>query len=330
MSIAIRSRLVAFGLGLTVMVTGCAGAPHSDVPSVSADEGFPVSVQNCGRTVTMRQKPHRAITLNQGATEQILALGLETQTVGTAYLEDKIDPKYEAAYNTIPVLATEYPSKEVLLATKPDLLLASFNAYSDRHVGTAEELEQAGIASYLNPFACAVKNDRLPASFDNVWSSLSDIGTLFGRADHAAEVINTQRTQLDSVKQANSGSGKKIFWWDSETNTPHVGANAGGPQLIMEAVGATNAAADVEGNWGDMPWEKVVAADPDVIVLADSPFSSAQTKIDFITNAPTLQNMRAVKDRRFVTIPFSQSTTGATLVDGAKTVSDQLTKLPTQ
>ena len=46
--------------------------------------------------------------MNQGVTEFMLAMGLESRMVGTAYLDDAIWPRYTAEYNAIPVLASGY------------------------------------------------------------------------------------------------------------------------------------------------------------------------------------------------------------------------------
>ncbi len=37
--------------------------------------------------------------------------------------------------------------------------------------------------------------------------------------------------------------------------------------------------------------------------------------------------MKAVKENKFVTVPFSQTTPGAELVDGAKTLNDGLARV---
>ena len=65
----------------------------------------------------------------------MLALGLQDRLVGTAYLDDQILPEFAAAYQRIPVLAAKYPSREVLLAARPDFLYAAYpGAFgADRH-----------------------------------------------------------------------------------------------------------------------------------------------------------------------------------------------------
>ena len=92
---------------------------HSPTPAASA---APVTIENCGVTTTYAQAPRRAVTLNQHATEVMLSLGLADRMVGTAYMDDTILPELAEAYAGVPVIAEEYPSKEVLLAAQPDFV----------------------------------------------------------------------------------------------------------------------------------------------------------------------------------------------------------------
>lgn len=58
--------------------------------------------------------------MNQASTEVMLVLGLADKMVGTAYMDDEILPSLAEAYNSVPVLAEEYPSQEILFAGEPD------------------------------------------------------------------------------------------------------------------------------------------------------------------------------------------------------------------
>ena len=66
---------------------------------------------SCGISNTLTQTPSRVVTMNQGVTEFMLAMGLESKMVGTAYLDDAIWPRYKTAYDAIPVLASGYPTE---------------------------------------------------------------------------------------------------------------------------------------------------------------------------------------------------------------------------
>src|SRR3546814_11501792 len=87
-------------------------------------------------------------TLNQGATEVVLALGLEDQLAGTAYLDDAVPEKWREAYESVPVLSAEYPTADDLVQADPDLLYASYgSAFQTKIAGTQEPLEQDGPTS---------------------------------------------------------------------------------------------------------------------------------------------------------------------------------------
>ena len=119
-------------------------------------------------------------------------------------------------------------------------------------------------------------------------------------------------------------------WYDSGTNAPTAGTGGGGPQLVLDAVGATNIFAGVEGSWAEVSWEQVVAADPEVIILADAGWDPAQDKIDHLRSDPVLSTLSAVQAERFVIVPFYESTAGVRLADGAASVAEQLEQLAAQ
>lgn len=335
----VRSRPLSEAVLLVVaalVLSSCAGAPEADTasdpgPSASsegAESLFPLEVTSCGHTTTVEARPERAVTLNQGATEVALALGVEAQMAGTAYLDDAVPAKWETAYDSIEVLAEEYPTREDLLAARPDFVYASYgSAFDPKVAGTQDELAATGIGSYLSPFGCEEDDDRPEPTFDAVWDEVEAVGTAFGVPERAAELRTAQQELLDGLAETGAGEGLDVLWFDSGDKTPFVGGGGGGPQLVLDAVGATNVFADLDGGWADGSWEEVVAADPDVIVLADASWSSAESKIDHLESDPVLSQLDAVRAGAYVTVPFSESTPGVRLADGAASVSDQLEKL---
>ena len=82
---------------------------------------------------TLTATPSRVVTMNQGVTEFMLAMGLSDKMVGTAYLDDTIWPKYKDAYSGIPVLSSSYPDEATLMNAKPDFILGSYaSAFRER------------------------------------------------------------------------------------------------------------------------------------------------------------------------------------------------------
>ena len=69
-------------------------------------------------------------------------------------------------------------------------------------------------------------------------------------------------------------------------------------------------------------------AAPDVIVVADTAGHPAQDRIDQARKDPALSQLRAVRENRFVVIPFSETTSGVRLLDGARRVAEGIRALP--
>ncbi|GBF14489.1 corrinoid ABC transporter substrate-binding protein [Rhodococcus sp. Br-6] len=310
----------AVSIAAALTLTACGGSSDEDAGTAA------ISLQNCGRTVTLDGPAERAVTLNQGATESALAIGAEGQMAGTAYLDDTIAAQWQAAYAQIPALdEKDYPSREALLETKPDLVLASYSsAFEDKAVGTHESFDTLGIATYVSPFACKDKSTRPAVSWDSIATEITDYGTLFGREADADAVVAQMRQTLSGIETTAAANGRSVFWYDSGTDTPYIGGNAGGPQLIIDAVGGTNIFAGSDGAWLDGSWETVLAANPDVIVLADASWDTAEAKKDYLRNDPSLKDLKAVRDDAFVVVPFSASTPGPRLIEGATLVAEQL------
>lgn len=322
----VRSHLLPSILASAVLLAGCAGAPAGD-DTAATPEGYPVELTSCGMTSTVTDRPARAITMNQGATEVALALGVEDQLAGTAYLDDEIPERWQAAYESVPVLSDGYPDGETVLNTRPDFIYASYaSAFDAEAAGDRAELEKSGIASYVSPLGCG-SDDAPDSAWETVWDEIDDVAAAFGVPDRADQIRDEQQAILDELAADSPGRDLRVFWFDSGDKTAFAGAGSGGPQLILDAVGAENVFGDIDKAWADVSWEQVIKADPDVIVVADAGWSTADDKIELLRNDPALSQLTAVGEERFVTVPFSATTPGVRLIEGATEVADQLSGL---
>ncbi|WP_203337356.1 ABC transporter substrate-binding protein [Nocardioides limicola] len=325
-----RSRPLHAVVSVTVaaVLAGCAGAPERPAAASIEASGFPHELSSCGFTVTLPSPPTAVVTMNQTATEIVLALDAADQLAGTAYLDDEIAEQWQEAYDAVPVLADQYADSETILAAGADLVIGSWiSAFSDEAAGSREALRDSGIASYLSPFSCEDPDARAAVNFDSVWAEIADIATALGVPERAEQLKADQQDALARLADQAPGAGLNMFWYDSGDKSAYAGTGDGGPQIIIDAVGGTNIFADVPGSWADVSWERVVAADPDVIVLADAGWSSAQDKITHLGNDPVLSQLRAVEAGAFVIVPFSETVPGARMLQGVERVAAQLADL---
>ena len=99
--------------------------------------------------------------------------------------------------------------------------------------------------------------------------------------------------------------GLTALWYSSGTDTPYVGAGIGAPELVLETAGLTNIAGDIDKTWTSLGWESIVDADPDVIVLIDADWNTAQSKIDLLESNPATARLTAVQNDAYLILPFA-------------------------
>ena len=126
-----RHSVLRAGVALVAAALALSGCSSSDDPSGTAEKNtaasaYPLTIENCGRTITIDAPPQRAVSLNQGSTEILLSLGLADRMVGTATWTDPVRENLADENAKVPRLADNKPSFEVVLDTEPDFVSASF------------------------------------------------------------------------------------------------------------------------------------------------------------------------------------------------------------
>jgi iron complex transport system substrate-binding protein len=281
----------------------------SPTPGASA---APVTIENCGVTTTYAQAPRRAVSLNQHATEVMLALGLADRMVGTAYMDDRILPELAEAYVGVPVIAEQYPSKEVLLGAQPDFVFGGFaSSFRSPAMYTRDELLAAGAASYLTGAACLGER---ALSIEDVYTDILNIGRIFGVEARAEALVADMRARVgDTVRRIESAGAfgtTRVMIYDSNTDTPYVAACCGAGGMAITAAGGRNVFDDLTGGWKSANWEAVVERNPEVIVLIEAEWSSAREKARFLLENEALATVDAIRNVRMVTVPFTSTTPG--------------------
>ena len=308
------------------LIAACVAVAAIESATASARGTVGEVVENCNVSTTYERPPARAVTLNQAATEVMLALHLEDRLVGTAYLDDRILPGLAAAYERVPVLASKYPSMEVLLAARPDFLYAAYpGAFGPTGVGSRADWKRRGVDTYLAPAGCTDKSRAPGISLETTFDELRDVARIFGVTARAERLIETYRAELRSVHDRLDAARKPpaVFWYDSG-DPPQAGACCGAPNEILRRLGARNIFADTPGSWTPVSWEAVIARNPDVIVLANASWSTAEEKRKLLLSRRALAGIEALKQKRIVEIDFSYTTAGIRNVAAVRKLAEAL------
>jgi iron complex transport system substrate-binding protein len=326
-----RRPLAAAVAVLALALTACATPtpdPGGDAASGSgAGSAYPLTIDNCGTEVTFESAPERVVTVKSSTLELLLALGLDDRVVGTAFSDGPVPGSYTDAAADLTVISDKVPSREATLVLEPDLVFAGWESnFSAEGVGDRAELERLGVRTYVAPAACkGAGYVPDPLTFDEVFREFEEAGAIFGVADAAADLVAEQRAALDAIEPA--PGDLTALWYSSGEDTPYVGAGIGAPQMIMDAAGLANIAADVHDTWTSMSWEAIVDADPDVIVLVDAAWNTAASKIAQLEANPATAALGAVQQSRYVIVDFPATEAGVRNVDAVASVVEQLAAL---
>lgn len=312
-----------------LVLTGCAStsSTHSSPKAAQNSPGYPVTVDNCGTTVTVDKPPTRIVTIKSTTLELALALGLQHRIVGTAFRDGPVPERWASAASKLPDLGSGVPGQEAVLKVRPDMIFAGWESnLTAQGAGDRSALAKLGVATYVAPSACEEpKYQPEPMTFDLLWKQIDQAGRIFGVPNRAKTLVAQQKKTLAAVKP--STGNQTALWYSSGSKTPYVGAGIGAPEMIMKAAGLHNVAGGISKTWTSLGWESIIKKDPDVIVLVDASWNTAKSKIKHLEDNPATARMTAVRKHRFVKIPFPAGEAGVRNVDAVQSVVTQLQAL---
>ncbi|MFJ8847029.1 ABC transporter substrate-binding protein [Streptomyces cyaneofuscatus] len=318
--------LIAAAVLLPLALTACS-TPDGDAAGTgnkasAKSDGFPYTVTNCGVTTTYKAPPKRVVTMNQHVTEIMLELGLTKSLVGTAYLDDKVLPKYAKDYASVPVIAKEYPSYEQVLATNPDFVYGGYSSAFTAGDGRGREaFKKSGIETRLNTESCA----KADTPMETLYEEIREVGRTFGVTDRAEAWI--KQAKADNAATAEKLKDLKalpVFVYDSGDKTAFTAGGKGiGNELITRA-GGTNIFADLDRSFGDASWENVVARKPEAIVIYDYGATTVAQKKKRLLDDPALADVPAIKNKRFAVMPLSDAVLGVRVPAAVEKLAAQL------
>jgi iron complex transport system substrate-binding protein len=252
--------------------------------------------------------PSRIASLTLATDEMLADLVSTERIVGVTFLAD--DPE-------ISNVAEHYPKRiarlherncEQIIVLAPDLVcVAPYNTADALRL-----LERSGLTIYRNDSVCSI--DEIEAGITRLGERVGEPG----RARILVESMSERRRRLAGRLRDVTFRPRVLYWASGYTS----GRGTTIDDIIREA-GGINVAAELglEGSPEISP-ERVVAADPEVVLLARWRADEGQNPIG---NHPILRRLRAVRDGHVITIEGRYLTSVSShVVDGAERLARAL------
>ncbi|MNM40161.1 Vitamin B12-binding protein precursor [compost metagenome] len=288
---------------------------------------YPLTIQSCNRQVTFNKAPTHALSHDINMTQMMLALGLRQRMVGYSGVSGwkAVTPELRKELEGLPELASKYPSVETLLNANVDFFFAGWD-YGMRVGGdlTPQSLAPLNIAVYELTESCAFVMKRPAASLDDTYTDVRNLGRIFDVQNRAEQLISHMQQRVNAVQQHVPAQRPRVFLYDSGEDRAMTSGRLGMPQALIEAAGGRNVLDDIDASWTRVNWESVVERNPEVIVIVDYGEVSAEQKQAFLEQHPALQSVSAIRNKRFVVIPYVAATPSLENVDAIETIAASL------
>lgn len=257
-----------------------------------------------GRTVEIEQVPQRIVSLAPAITEILFALGLGDRVVGVTehcdYPEETLaKPKVGGYFTT---------NLEAIIALDPDIVFA------DGHDPVCEQLEELEVTMVV----------LQPADIAGIFRDIELVGQITGKEAEAEELIDGMKSRIADVtlKTAAIIQRPTVFYEIDASGMAVTNPWTAGQGSFIDALiilaGGENIVKEPSA-WLTFSLEKIVAADPDIIILGDYPWVSPD---DVVARPGAWQGLSAVKNGAIYPIDADlTSRFGPRIVDGLEAMA---------
>ncbi len=289
---------------LLVAFAGCSAVQpeRKSAPEPSLHEKVAYT-DGLGRRVALPRHPERIISLAPSVTEDLFLLGAGERVVGVTTQcnwpeEARGKPRVADLLN---------PNYELILAAKPDLIIAS-TAGNDRTA--VLKLADLGLPVYVTA----------PRSVEKIFETVESIGQITDCAGRATQLVAQMRTRLADIKKRLSGLPPvRAFFvtWFDPLLAP--GRNTFETDALRRA-DVVSITASIDEFYPRISLEQVLAQDPDVIITVEHTGSP----LPELKRIAGWRDLRAVRQGRIYVLSEVFQHPSPRFVDGVEELAQKL------
>ncbi|MGI6696121.1 MAG: ABC transporter substrate-binding protein [Christensenellales bacterium] len=275
---------------------------------VGVAESQPVTIENMGRTTVYEQVPERVYLFSYSMAEFFAALGLEDKVIALVpgmYAIDDVLPKYREAIEKMPLITEGLVygspnSIEVVLDTEPDFAFGDSYNFMPRNAGAPEDYDKFGIKIYATQGTCVAN-----ASLNDTYEDILNLGKIFRVEERAEALVAEMRAEEEAIRELMKDvEPVSVFAYDSGEGTLYTVGGGGLENELISIAGGKNVFESEDKHYFTASIESVVDANPDVILVWDYNITAeVDEKIAYLKGLPEMQDVNAVKNDRFPSVP---------------------------
>jgi iron complex transport system substrate-binding protein len=254
----------------------------------------------------------RIVSLIASATEIVHVLGLTDQQVGRSHECDFPDQVRKLPVCTRPSFPTEGSSAEIDRLVK-DRLVNALSVY-EVFEEVIDQLQPTHIVTQTQCRVCAVSLEDVeraltgwmssrpklvalePNALADIWRDIRSVADACEVSERGDQAVQTLQSRMNEISGKAGQAARRPRVACIEWHEPLMAAGNWVPELI-EMAAAENLFGESGRHSPWMTWEKLQAADPDVIISMPCGFDLARTRQEmyWLTERPEWHKLRAVQ-----------------------------------
>lgn len=303
---------VIAGIGcLSFLMTKNAVHLDRNDPPVPAGSGYSSSVVI--KTYNSRKKqeeekfdqiPRRVITVWQGPTETLLALGVGRHIIAAIGIpgDQYLNPAYREDYGKIPYTSFARLNQEAALAMHPDFIVTSWGSiFTEKSIGTTDFWQARGVNTYIEEIPPETGGKR---TLDHECQFILDMGKIFHVSSKAEEIVNRIHNRIEEIEMKISPvspkpavmivqfAGNRFMNWGDDYLQADIVTRLGG-RILVHRKGYVNE-------------EEILKQNPDVVFLMvnEWDYEVQDTVKRRFTDSPALNSLKCIHENRVYLLPL--------------------------
>jgi len=250
----IKRPLALLAVLLFALVASPAQAQHAAAPITVVDD--------TGTTITLAAPAQRIVALAPNITEILFSLGLGTRVVGVSDYSD-----YPAQAKHLPIVITNgEPAIEKILSLRPDLVISA-------------DIVPEQVVLKLRSLHLNVLQTN-PHDIPGIFKDILLVGKVAGVSSFAARQVAGLQSRIAAVEARvkHVATHPSVFY--ELDNTYYTVGRGSFIDTLITMAGGVNIAGAIANPYPQLSAEKILTADPQVIILADAAYGVTRAQVE--------------------------------------------------
>lgn len=291
---------------LLLFLVGCSNGEKIEEVNLSKENQNTLTIYDDfgeEKSLEIKKNPERVVVLGEALVDYMEYFDLKDKIVGVGYLDSNNISDNESLKD-LNILTNMWPSKESVLALKPDLIYAMSSGLKDDRSGSIEFYNENNI------MALPAINFTIGRNLKEYYDDLDNFKRIFNVEDKVDDFLNSKKIKInESLKDVKDHDEKVLFISRSNNKDYYCPKNGAIISEIIEDFGYEYLEISKD-SYIELSDEIIIKNNPDKIIIAEFQSKDKDKVIDSLLNNKNLQSVNAIKNNEVFLIDYTSAVRG--------------------